>query len=206
MAKHIERSDKADATRRRIIEASGRLFAENGYRGTSLNEIVEASGSTKGGFYFHFASKAELATAVVMDAEEDFRKDVVAAIAPYERGADQLVAMVAALGRAAEDQPVAARIGPLCEELRSEPDIDRTHLYPHAAWVEVVTELLRKAHAEGDLDPSTDPEQAAIFAVSAFVGMVELVGDGSEEFPERAVSHLQFTLRAIGLNPSVLAA
>jgi len=206
MSQTAVRTDKAEATRRRILDASAKLFAENGYRGTSLSDIIAASGSTKGGFYFHFASKAELASAVVMDAEEDFRADVVAAVSAYERGADQLVALVNALTAAAKDRPMAARIGQLCEELRGEPDIDRSNLYPHDAWVALVEELLRKAKAEGDLDPATDPEEAAVFAVSAFVGMVELIDQESEESVARTHSHLQFTLRAIGLHPSVVAA
>jgi AcrR family transcriptional regulator len=200
------RTDKAEATRRRIVDASAKLFAENGYRGTSLSDIIAASGSTKGGFYFHFASKAELASAVVMDAEEDFQADVAAAVSAYTRGADQLVALVGALTDAARDRPMAARIGQLCEELRSEPDIDRANLYPHDAWVALVTGLLQKAKAEGDLDPETDPQEAAVFAVSAFVGMVELIDQESEEAVARTHSHLQFTLRAIGLHTSVLAA
>src|SRR5271166_5936844 len=109
MSQPAIRTDKAEATRQRIVDASARLFAENGYRGTSLSDIIAASGSTKGGFYFHFASKAELASAVVMDAEEDFRADVVAAVSAYERGADQLVALVNALTAAAKDRPMAAR-------------------------------------------------------------------------------------------------
>jgi len=206
MSQPAVRTDKAEATRRRILDASAKLFAENGYRGTSLSDIIAASGSTKGGFYFHFASKAELASAVVLDAEEDFRADVVAAASAYTRGSDQLVALVNALTAAARDRPMAARIGQLCEELRSEPDIDRTNLYPHEAWVALVTELLRKAQAEGDLDPATDPEEAAVFAVSAFVGMVELIDQESEESLARTHSHLQFTLRAIGLHTSVVVA
>ncbi len=44
----------------KIIETSLKLFDEYGYHGVSVHEIVERSGSSKGGFYHHFKSKDEL--------------------------------------------------------------------------------------------------------------------------------------------------
>ena len=47
-------------TRQRILAAANRLFAANGYAGTSIEEIMRECGLTRGGFYAHFSSKAEL--------------------------------------------------------------------------------------------------------------------------------------------------
>jgi AcrR family transcriptional regulator len=47
-------------TRGRIVEKSLQLFSVKGYFNTSINDILEATGLTKGGFYGHFASKEEL--------------------------------------------------------------------------------------------------------------------------------------------------
>jgi TetR/AcrR family transcriptional repressor of nem operon len=48
------------ATRQKILRAANRLFAVSGYEGTSIDEIMSACGLTRGGFYAHFASKAQL--------------------------------------------------------------------------------------------------------------------------------------------------
>jgi TetR/AcrR family transcriptional regulator, transcriptional repressor for nem operon len=48
------------STRRRILEAANRLFAANGYDGTSIDEIMRSCGLTRGGFYAHFSSKGQL--------------------------------------------------------------------------------------------------------------------------------------------------
>ena len=58
-------SDKAQRSRQAILDAAGRLFAERGYSGASVHAIVESAGVTKGGLYFHFTSKRELALAVI---------------------------------------------------------------------------------------------------------------------------------------------
>ena len=47
--------------RQRILEVAGRLFREKGFEGAGVDEIMEEAGLTHGGFYGHFASKAELA-------------------------------------------------------------------------------------------------------------------------------------------------
>ena len=53
-------------TRERIVEAAFRLFAERGYRGSSIAEIEREAGLAPrtGGFYRHFESKAELAAEI----------------------------------------------------------------------------------------------------------------------------------------------
>ncbi|MFS0782113.1 TetR/AcrR family transcriptional regulator [Bacillus sp. 1P06AnD] len=44
----------------RIIETSLKLFEQHGFHGVSVHQIVESSGTSKGGFYHHFQSKDEL--------------------------------------------------------------------------------------------------------------------------------------------------
>ncbi len=44
----------------KIMKASLLLFEKYGFHGVSVKEIVEASGTSKGGFYHHFQSKDEL--------------------------------------------------------------------------------------------------------------------------------------------------
>jgi TetR/AcrR family transcriptional repressor of nem operon len=53
--------NKGEATRQRIIEMAAPLFNQRGYKGCSLNAIMEATGLEKGGIYRHFESKEELA-------------------------------------------------------------------------------------------------------------------------------------------------
>ena len=52
---------KGDRTRARIIEQSAPIFNKQGYAGTALSDLMDATGLRKGGIYRHFASKEELA-------------------------------------------------------------------------------------------------------------------------------------------------
>jgi AcrR family transcriptional regulator len=48
------------SVRDRVVQAAARLFAERGFESTSVREIVEAAGVTKGGLYHYFDSKDAL--------------------------------------------------------------------------------------------------------------------------------------------------
>jgi TetR/AcrR family transcriptional repressor of nem operon len=51
---------QAEENRRKVVESAGRLFKEHGFDGVGLNELMQAVGLTRGGFYKQFASKDEL--------------------------------------------------------------------------------------------------------------------------------------------------
>jgi AcrR family transcriptional regulator len=55
----------AEETRRRILEEATALFIERGYASTSIRDISERLGMTKGALYYHFSAKEELLHAIV---------------------------------------------------------------------------------------------------------------------------------------------
>jgi AcrR family transcriptional regulator len=55
---------KAERTRQFIIETTAGIFNIKGYAGTSLSDLAEATGLTKGSIYGNFENKEEVALAV----------------------------------------------------------------------------------------------------------------------------------------------
>jgi len=55
---------KADRTRQYIIETTAGIFNTKGYAGTSMSDITDATGLTKGAVYGNFGNKEEVALAV----------------------------------------------------------------------------------------------------------------------------------------------
>lgn len=58
-------SDRAKATRERLVEVATRLFTEHGYDGTSTEAVLRESGVSRGALYHHFDSKKALFDAVL---------------------------------------------------------------------------------------------------------------------------------------------
>ena len=70
--------EDALATRASLLDAAERLFQAKGVSGTSLNDIAQAAGTTRGAIYWHFKDKAALFNAmmdrVVLPLDEAFRQ------------------------------------------------------------------------------------------------------------------------------------
>jgi AcrR family transcriptional regulator len=90
-------------TRTQLLDAAEHLFAERGFRGTSVRAITDLAGANLAAVGYHFGSKAELLTAVV-------RRVVEPITAAQGAGLDRLLART-------PDPPVAdlveAFAGPL---------------------------------------------------------------------------------------------
>jgi TetR/AcrR family transcriptional repressor of nem operon len=84
---------KAEKTKAFIIEKSSRIFNTKGYSGTSLNDITEATGLTKGAIYGNFEDKNDIAIAVYKYNVGGFRKRVAELIDAQKMGYDKLFAI-----------------------------------------------------------------------------------------------------------------
>jgi len=57
--------EKGSATRERILEAAESIILNRGYSGTSIEDILERAHITKGGFFYHFEGKNDLAVGLL---------------------------------------------------------------------------------------------------------------------------------------------
>ena len=62
---------KGELTRENVLAIAQKLMLEKGFSGTSIDEIIDASGLTKGGFFYHFNSKNDLAKHLMYKYQAD---------------------------------------------------------------------------------------------------------------------------------------
>ena len=60
---------RSEAARERVLQATLRALAANGYQGSSLAGIAEAAGMTTAGLLHHFPSKEQLLIAVLVERD-----------------------------------------------------------------------------------------------------------------------------------------
>ncbi|MFF8730139.1 TetR family transcriptional regulator [Streptomyces sp. NPDC015171] len=65
---------RARQTRARLLDAAAEEFAVHGYAATKLQAVVARTGMTKGALYGHFPSKRHLATALVTESAQQWRR------------------------------------------------------------------------------------------------------------------------------------
>ena len=102
-------SERRARTRAALLTAATSLFAERGYAGVALEEVVRRAGVTRGALYHHFDGKRALFLGVFEAGEQRMVEHVAAAIADLPPSWDRLVTGIDAYLTECED-PAFSRI------------------------------------------------------------------------------------------------
>lgn len=70
MGRDTEKKD----VKSRIVSAAWQLFYEKGYNGTTVDDIIELSDTSKGSFYYYFSTKDELLDTLAMILDDYYEE------------------------------------------------------------------------------------------------------------------------------------
>ncbi|KAI9447050.1 transcriptional regulator [Russula earlei] len=164
---------KAEQTKAYIIEKTAPLFNKKGFAGTSLSDMTEATGLTKGSIYGNFANKDEVALAVFDYNLQKVQSILKREIGKYETVKDQLLAYVTVYDNFLKEPfPIGG-----CPILNTAVDADDTHpgLRKKAAdaflsWKKSIIHLLEKGMSNKEFRKSIDTEQTALAIIALIEG------------------------------------
>ncbi|MFZ5724713.1 MAG: TetR/AcrR family transcriptional regulator [Pseudomonadota bacterium] len=165
----------AAATRARILEAAGRVFARKGFQAASLDEVARDIGLTKGAIYWHFRSKSDLFFALL---DHKFQQNT--APVPDE--------LRAAASTADPRQALTMLLKANFARLRAEPDWPRLYLefiaqardddvrarltQFHEASLALIATYVTAMQDAGLAPRDRDPHTAALFWCALFDGLL----------------------------------
>ncbi|MEZ2445664.1 TetR/AcrR family transcriptional regulator [Chitinophaga sp. RCC_12] len=167
--------NKAEKTKQFIVEMTAPVFNEKGYTGTSLNDMTNATGLTKGSIYGNFANKDEVALACF-----DYNLKKVNTIIRQEMDKkttcrDKLMVYVHIYENFLKHPFPAGG----CPILNTAVEADDTHplLKQKAAdailsWKGVITGLIEKGKAEGEFSEDVNAEQTALTMIATIEGCI----------------------------------
>jgi AcrR family transcriptional regulator len=113
MATAVEKLSKLqqkEDTRRKILESAAQVFASKGFHGSVVDDIVKASGTSKGAVYFYFESKEQIFFSIVEDYVTMLAQQLHVAVLRGRGLVGQVEAAVATLVRSFHEHPALARI------------------------------------------------------------------------------------------------
>jgi AcrR family transcriptional regulator len=160
----VARQERAEQTRKAILEAAASRFDAVGFLGASLSDILAEAGVTKGALYFHFKSKEDLAEALI---QEQFGVlDGVPAM--DDPGLQTVIDWSHDVATGLQyDVRVRAGIRLVIEQ--------GTFVTPagnaYKQWIDTLHGCLLAARAAGDLRKEVNPYDLAQFVVAAFTGI-----------------------------------
>ena len=186
-----------NSTKGRILDAALDIFSRKGFYNTKLDEIVEASHTSKGAIYFHFPNKERLFLALVDQFADLLERRVVEAIQNEEKGINRVrIAMITILdtfGRYRRPAKIllvqAAGLGSTFEEKRNEIN-DR--------FAFLIQTYLDESVEIGDIEP-VDTEVVSMAWMGAIYNVVIRWVNTGEPEPERLLnSLLPILLKSVG--------
>lgn len=166
---------RARITKDAIIEAAASHFNTVGYAASSVNDIVEQAGSTKGAMYFHFPSKKALAQRLVQ-VWGDVLTDTITRITSTDEPPHQQVAAIyrELAHRVAQDHQVRAGL-----LMSLEPAVDES-AQVYTAWTSAVSVIVERAVRSGDLGAAAAPPRLGESLCAGFVGAVHVASSLGE--------------------------
>jgi AcrR family transcriptional regulator len=157
----LSKNHKA-ATRAKILNAAAGLFRERGFDGVGIDDIMSTAGLTRGGFYAHFKSKADL-FAKVLAMEPSFTRMLA-----ERQGRSRQDSLNGALDVVATylDPDHIDYVTATCPLVSMARDVDHAGAEGRAALTKVVTDLTALLK-NGMADSNTDRLDARALSVLA---------------------------------------
>ena len=162
---------KGEQTRKKIVQAAAPIFNQRGYEGSSLNDLMEATGLQKGGIYRHFASKEELAAEAFDYTWEAAWNARLLHVDEKANGIDKLKQLIANFVEHRSPIPGG------CPILNTAIDADDGNPVLRArvakalrSWVGRVQAFVEHAQEQRDARPRVDPKAVATLIVASLEG------------------------------------
>jgi TetR/AcrR family transcriptional regulator, transcriptional repressor for nem operon len=180
----------------RIIHEALRQFSSKGYMSTSITDILEAVGTSKGGLYNHFKSKEELFFAALAEARRIWRQRNLAGLDRFERPVDKLKQILANYRDRyladAQNFPGGCVFVALAVELHDQqPHLAREVNEGFERFKGLIQRLLDQEKAAGHLQGGIDTGMAAEVIFSGLLGAcVSYSADKSKEHLDRTIQSL----------------
>ena len=103
-------AQRSNSRNEALLEAAATLFADQGFKATSMRDIAKSVGMLPGSIYYHFQSKDDLLLTIYRVGVEQITATLEHAIEPLDDPWQRLQAGVAALIRAVTQESTYTRV------------------------------------------------------------------------------------------------
>lgn len=171
----MEQELKTEATKKLIVEKAFKHFYKSGFKSTSINDIMKATGLSKGAFYHNFKNKKELGVLVVKAQLTTTIYDAM--ISPlYAEGRAKTIIKSTFLNKfhafTDDEKLLGCPVNNLINEIGGAQNLLNDALKDLIeSWLKAVVDVIEKGHKDGSIKQETNAQQAAIYLVSSFEGI-----------------------------------
>ena len=203
MTQQRPRQERAERTRAQIIDTAAAAFAEHGYDGVSFNDLVRASGLSKGAFYFHFSSKDDLAVATFRAKQEEMVSRLFAESLPAD-SAERAAWLMRRRAQLIREDPALLCVSRLGTDLTARSTPGSEYASYHDLALGLLADLVADGQRTGQFRADIRPVAAARAIFAAMVGMdaLSLLSSGGKDLEDRSDELLDLLLEGLLKRPN----
>ncbi|MDR5751528.1 MULTISPECIES: TetR family transcriptional regulator [unclassified Caballeronia] len=169
--------EEAQLTRNRILDAAERVFYDKGVSRTTLADIAQEAGVTRGAIYWHFANKGDLFTAMFDRSLMPLDELIVASLDskepdPLGRMRDIFVWCMRNIALDEQRRRVFDILFLKCEFVEDMGPVRERHQNNMREGIERIERGLVNAIAQGQLPADLDTRQATTILHALFTGIL----------------------------------
>jgi TetR/AcrR family transcriptional repressor of nem operon len=191
---------QSEQTRQRIIEAAAQLFARKGFYGTSIADLAQATGLTKGALYHHFENKDAIFFAVIETVRDAWREAVARDVLKAGDALTRLAVLFDNHARCiSENETLCLVLGSLVAEMDGvNPTFMAALEKIYADLTLFIERIVRKGQAAGQVRPDLDARLAALNIVGMLrTGCSRILNRMSADYTARMATLKQMLLDSL---------
>jgi AcrR family transcriptional regulator len=155
---------KQKNTEEKILEAALDLFFKKGYTATSIHEITESVGLTKGALYSHFKSKEDLLHTLFQAYKQNFLDELIRSVTEHVGDAvsklHHAITFYARFGQ--QNLRLVTFLNFISHELKTHEDFEFKLKNLYREQRRLISDLVRQGISQGLIKKELDPDMAAM--------------------------------------------
>jgi len=167
----VPKLTKGERTRARLVDVAAACFAEHGYRATTFDQLVAASGLSRGAVHFHFKTKEELALAVLTSRQDQWLQHVKDASTGQPDAASILANLAPTLLRLHNTDASGWAMSVISNDLAAIPSLAPTAAKVTKRLIEWLATIVQQGQHEGSINAAFDPTSTATVLFAAMDGL-----------------------------------
>lgn len=174
-----KRQLQSSQTKKRVADSARVLFVQKGYAATSIEDIVNATGSSKGNIYYHFKSKEGLFLYLIDEWERDWNEKWKEKESHFKTVKDKLYGFAEHMVVEDLNHPLTKASNEFFNKEDKEHDIEERIHTLMASHIEFNKNLIQQGIDSGELSNQKDTHGLALIFESLFMGLSQVSSQSS---------------------------
>ena len=165
-----KKKQQSEQTKRKVADAARALFVQKGYKATSIEDIVKATGCSAGNIYYHFKSKEGLFLHLIEEWDREWEETWLAKESFYHTTFDKLYGMAEHLALHELNHPLTKVVDEFFNNAEKDSQVEERIQEMVQSYLDFNRQLLQRGIDHGEFE-ITDVSGLAIVLDSLLYGL-----------------------------------